>query len=65
MRPIDTIDACRMSHRLLPDSLAPLMDGDFRAPSLLPRYSRGHVVEHITNKAKAHVQLFDGATTTR
>lgn len=61
MRPIDTIDACRTSHRLLLDSLAPLTDVDFRAPSLLPRYSRGHVVTHITNKAEAHVRLFDGA----
>ncbi|HEY8822425.1 MAG TPA: maleylpyruvate isomerase N-terminal domain-containing protein [Dermatophilaceae bacterium] len=33
---------------------------DFRAPSLLPRYSRGHVVTHIANKSKAHVLIFGG-----
>jgi maleylpyruvate isomerase len=61
MKPIDTIDACRTSHRLLIESLAPLTDVDFRAPSLLPRYSRGHVVMHIANKSKAHALIFGGA----
>lgn len=60
MKPVDTIAACRTSHRLLLASLAPLTDDDFRAPSLLPRYSRGHVVTHIANKSKAHVLIFGG-----
>ena len=41
--------------------LAPLNDQDFRAPSLLPRYTRGHVVAHLANKARAHVLVFEGA----
>lgn len=61
MKPVGTIEACRTSHRLLLASLAPLTDDDFRAPSSLPRYSRGHVVAHIANKAMAHVGIFDGA----
>src|SRR5215212_9821079 len=61
MRPAVTIDACRVSHRRLLASLSPLTDDDFRAPSLLPRYSRGHVVTHLTNKINAHVRLFGGA----
>ena len=61
MRPINTIDACRASHRLLLEGLQPLTDTDFRAPSLLPRYSRGAVVTHLANKTRAHVRLFDGA----
>ena len=27
---------------------------------MLPSYSRGHVVKHVTNKARAHVWLFGG-----
>ena len=61
MTPVDLIDACRTSHRLLLTNLGPLTDDDFRAPSLLPRYSRGHVVTHIANKAKAHVVIVEGA----
>jgi Mycothiol maleylpyruvate isomerase N-terminal domain len=60
MEPVDTIDACRTSQRLLLAGLAPLTDDDFRAPSLLPRYSRGHVVTHIAIKSKAHVLIFGG-----
>lgn len=60
MKPLDTIEACRASHLALLAGLAPLTDDDFHAPSLLPRYSRGHVVTHIANKAKAHVLIFGG-----
>lgn len=61
MRPTATIDACRASHRLLLDALAPLTDDEFRAPSLLPRFTRGHVVTHVANKARAHVLILEGA----
>jgi maleylpyruvate isomerase len=60
MRPDDDIAACRTSHRVLVAALAPLSDDDLRSPSLLPGYSRGHVVAHLTNKTKAHVWLFGG-----
>lgn len=60
MKPVDTIAACVASHRLLIARLAPLTVDDFRAPSLLPHYSRGHLVTHIANKAKAHVHIFGG-----
>ena len=40
--------------------LVSLTDTDFRAPSLLRRYSRGHVVAHLANKARAHVVIFGG-----
>jgi maleylpyruvate isomerase len=60
MKPAAHIDACRNSHRQLLNSLAPLTDDDFRSPSLLPRYSRGHVVTHLANKAKAHALIFGG-----
>src|SRR5258708_4105594 len=60
MRPDPAIEACRTSHRHMLGALAPLTDDDFRAPSLLPRYSRGHVVTHLANKSKAHVLIFGG-----
>ena len=60
MRPDAEIAACRDAHRRLLDALAPLTDDEFRAPSRLPRYSRAHVVAHLTNKATAHVRLFGG-----
>jgi maleylpyruvate isomerase len=49
-----------MSHRRLFEGLAPLANHDFRAPSLLPRFTRGHVVAHLSNKARAHAWLFGG-----
>ena len=60
MRPAATLDACRASHRRLLASLAPLTDDDLRGPSLLPRYSRAHVLTHLANKAKAHAWVFGG-----
>ena len=61
MRPDDVIDACRSSHRDLVTAVTPLSHDDFRSPSLLPGYSRGHVVAHVINKTTAHVSLFGGA----
>lgn len=61
MRPVARISACHTSHRRLLDDLEPLTDADLRLPSLLPGYSRGHLVTHLTNKATAHVALFDAA----
>jgi maleylpyruvate isomerase len=60
MEPADHIEVCRTSHRQLLEGLAPLVDHDFRAPSLLPRFTRGHVVTHLANKARAHAWLFGG-----
>jgi maleylpyruvate isomerase len=60
MKPTTSIEVCLTSHRRLLEGLAPLVNDDFRAPSLLPRFTRGHVVTHLANKAKAHVLLFGG-----
>lgn len=60
MRPEHDIDTCHASHRGLIRGLAQLSDDDFRSRSLLPGYSRGHVVAHLINKARAHVWLFGG-----
>ena len=63
MKPVETIDVCRRSHRELIASLAPLTDADFRGRSLLPRYSRGHVITHLANKTRAHVRILGGPAT--
>lgn len=60
MKPTTSIEVCLTSHRRILEGLAPLANDDFRAPSLLPRFTRGHVVTHLANKAKAHVLLFGG-----
>src|SRR5438105_8746360 len=60
MKPLADIDACGAAHRALLAALGPLTDDDFRSPSLLPRYSRGHVVTHLANKTRAHVFIFGG-----
>jgi maleylpyruvate isomerase len=60
MRPDDVLWACRRSHQAFVAAVAPLSDDDLRAPSLLPGYSRGHVVAHVINKTNAHVWLFGG-----
>ena len=60
MRPDEVIDACRTAHQRLLTGLAPLSDDDLRAPSLLPDYSRAHVVAHVINKTNPHVSLFAG-----
>lgn len=61
MKPSAEIAACRSSHQRLLAHLAPMTDDDFSTPSLLPGYTRGHVVAHLTNKTNAHVVLVDGA----
>jgi maleylpyruvate isomerase len=60
MEPADYIEACQASHRRLLNGLAPLANDDFKAPSLLPHFTRGHVVTHIANKTRAHALLFGG-----
>ncbi len=61
MKPVALVETCRSSHRSLAAAVADMSDGDFRVPSLLPGYSRGHVVAHLINKARAHVLVFEGA----
>jgi maleylpyruvate isomerase len=60
MKPDADVLCCVAAHTTLLAALAPLTDEDFRLPSLLPRYSRAHVVTHLANKARAHVWVFGG-----
>jgi maleylpyruvate isomerase len=61
MRPLDLIEACRSSHRRLLGALSRLTDEDLRQASLLPGFTRAHVIAHVANKADAHSELFVGA----
>jgi maleylpyruvate isomerase len=49
-------DVDAATRRLL-DTVATLDDGDMRAPSLLPGWSRGHVLTHIARNADGLVNL--------
>jgi maleylpyruvate isomerase len=60
MKPTEHINLCLSSHRRLLRNLASVTDDDVRSPSLLPGWSRGHVITHLANKTKTHIWLFGG-----
>lgn len=61
MKPGALLETCRSSHRSITRAMEGMSEDDFREPSLLPGYSRGHVVAHLINKTRAHVLVFEGA----
>lgn len=54
------IDACRSANRSFVVAVARLSDDELASPSLLPGWSRRHVVAHVINKNEAHIGLFGG-----
>ncbi|MBA2625944.1 MAG: maleylpyruvate isomerase N-terminal domain-containing protein [Acidimicrobiia bacterium] len=42
-------------------AIASLTDEEARAPSLLPDWSRGHLLTHLARNADSHTWLFEGA----
>ena len=60
-RPYDLIEAAEVAHRQLVASVESLDDDGMRAPSLLPDWSRAHVISHLARNADSHTWLFDGA----
>lgn len=60
-RPVEHIRACADARGRLLDALSTLTDEQAAAPSLLPGWSRGHVITHLARKADGHVWLFEGA----
>jgi maleylpyruvate isomerase len=61
MRPTTVIEECRHSHQRFLGGVVGLDDERAGEASRLPRYSRANVIAHVTNKAKAHRVLFEGA----
>ncbi|MFF2113032.1 hypothetical protein CJ179_42005 [Rhodococcus sp. ACS1] len=50
---VELLDAVAESHRTVEAALAGLTDDQARGPSLLPGWSRGHVVTHLARNADA------------
>jgi maleylpyruvate isomerase len=57
------LDALRSSTQALEHSIADLTDDQARGPSLLPGWSRGHVLTHVARNADAMVNLVTWART--
>ena len=53
---------CAASHQRLLQALDGLTDEQCRQPSLLPSWSRGHVLSHLANNAYSHLRMFEAAT---
>ncbi|GAA3739763.1 maleylpyruvate isomerase family mycothiol-dependent enzyme [Salinactinospora qingdaonensis] len=49
--------------KLFADAIAELADAEFRAPSLLPGWTRAHVIAHVVGNAKALLNLLTWART--
>jgi maleylpyruvate isomerase len=57
----ETIASCQAAHRSLSASVDGLTDADARRPSLLPRWTVGHVLTHLARNADSHVRMLEGA----
>ena len=53
---------CAASHQRLLQALDGLTDEQCRQPSLLPSWSRGHVLSHLANNAYSHLRMFEAAS---
>jgi maleylpyruvate isomerase len=52
---------CAASHQRLLQAIDGLTDEECRQPSLLPGWSRGHVLSHLANNAYSHQRMFEAA----
>ena len=59
--PQDAIEGCRASHAALLAAIADLDDAGARADSLLPGWTRGHVLTHLARNADSVVRHLGGA----
>ncbi len=55
------VAGCAAAHQRLLGSLENLTDADCRAPSMLPNWSRGHVLTHLARNADSHTHLLIAA----
>lgn len=56
------VTGCAASHQRLLASLETLTDEQCREPSLLPGWTRGHVLSHLARNAESHALMFTAAT---
>lgn len=58
-----TVEGCAASHQaLLADADAALESGSISADSLLPGWTRGHVLTHVARNADSYVRAFEAAS---
>ena len=55
------VSGCAAAHQRLLGALENLTDGDCRQDSLLPNWTRGHVLTHLSRNADSHVNLLQAA----
>ena len=55
------VSGCAAAHQRLLAALENLTDDDCRQDSLLPNWSRGHVLTHLSRNADSHVNLLQAA----
>lgn len=60
MKPVADIAACREAHRRLGRTVAVLGEAEVRAPSLLPGWTRAHLLTHLARNADSHAYLLEG-----
>jgi maleylpyruvate isomerase len=58
MKPVEWLDEVMSAHARLIADLGELDDQAVRAPSLLPGWSRGHVLTHLARNAESHTGIF-------
>ena len=61
VRPTFELDSVTVAHVRLLATVAGMADADAAAPSLLPGWSRGHVVTHLARNADSLTWVLDGA----
>lgn len=55
------VEGCAQSHQLLLEVVDTLTDEQCREPSLLPKWSRGHLLSHLARNAESHAHLLECA----
>lgn len=60
MKPVVDIDTCKLGHERLLATVERITGDDCRGPSLLPGWSRGHLLAHLARNADSHVFLLEG-----
>jgi len=58
MKPVDWIEGVKLAHRELLADLDGFDDAAARGASLLPHWSRGHVLTHLARSADSHTGMF-------
>ncbi len=58
----EQVAGCAASHQSLLGSLVDITDEECRAPSLLPGWSRGHLLTHLARNADSHTHLLKAAS---